>query len=454
MTAAPPPSAVYAADELQALQRRGVHIPAPQQVVIARDVPLEAIAAGAELRPFCRLEGAQTRVDAGAIIGVAGPATLQDSWVGAGARIGTLGAVTLRGVCAGPGTVLGCGVAEDAVFLGKDGPEPAFTTGYGFRVRSGSLYEEDASSAQHTDTKMTVLLPWVTLGSNLNFCDVLVAGGTGPGLGAFSEIGSGVIHFNFTPRGDKATGSLLGDVTRGVFLREQRLFIGGNSSLVGPLQADYGALCAAGGRYERALHAGLNVPASAGSDAHGGAEGAGAFDLEVYGSVHRILHSQVRLIAELAALDAWYAHGRALLAAGAADRAALYARGRAMVQLNLRERIAQLSLLARRMERSAALLEQRRPGDPRIAQQRALREAWPQIEAHLGSWERHASPPPAVLRAALEEGAAAHGPAYTAIMRGLPEPAVAAGQAWLAGIARALLPAALLARVPALPRSG
>ena len=428
--------------ELEALARRGVRMPAPHLVAIGREVPPGAIAPGAELRPFCRIEGAATRIDAGAVVGAAGPVTVQESWIGAGAQIGTLGPVTLRAVAAGPRTVLGCGVAEEAVFLGKEGDDPDFTTGYGFRVRKGSLYEEDASSAQHTDTKMTILLPWVTLGSNLNWCDVLVAGGTGPGPGQFTEIGSGAIHFNFTPRGDKATGSALGDVVRGVFLRAPRLFIGGNASLVGPLSAEYGAVTAAGDRHARALAAGLNAPAPPADAAPA------AFDVDVYGSVARIVRSQVALVGQLAALDAWYAHVRAHLARGDAARTELYARGRAMVQLNLRERIHHLGLLARRMEGSAGLLERRAPGDPRIAHQRALRAHWPRLEAHLGTWERHCAPPPAAFLQALEASVATHGPAYTRVVRALPEPAVALGQGWLGEIVRAVAAPELLALVP------
>jgi len=132
----------------------------------------------------------------------------------------------LKDTVVGPESILGSGVAEQAVLLGKETKVNDFSTGYGFRIRKGSLYEEDASSAQHTDTKMTVLFPWTTLGSNINFCDVLLAGGTGPEPGYFSEVGSGTIHFNFSIRGDKATASLFGDVSSGVFLDQQRLFIG------------------------------------------------------------------------------------------------------------------------------------------------------------------------------------------------------------------------------------
>jgi hypothetical protein len=35
-----------------------------------------------------------------------------------------------------------------------------------------------------------------------------------------SEVGSSYIHFNYTPNQDKASASLLGDVPRGVMLRE------------------------------------------------------------------------------------------------------------------------------------------------------------------------------------------------------------------------------------------
>ncbi|HEX9843273.1 MAG TPA: hypothetical protein VGC20_11015, partial [bacterium] len=335
-----PPAACHDLSTLHGLRARGVHLPAPEQVAIGREVPLEHIAAGAALHPFCRIQGAQTCIGARAVIGAAGAATIIDSQVGAGAVIGDLGPVTLKRVAAGAGTVLGCGVAEDAVFLGKEVDDPAFTTGYGFRVRKGSLYEEDANSAQHTDTKMTILLPWVTLGSNINWCDVLVAGGVGPGLGQFSEVGSGAVHFNFTPRGDKATASLLGDVTDGVFLDRPRLFLGGNTSLVGPCEAAFGAVTGAGGRHGGNLAAGLNAPLAA------PAADAPDFDLEIYGAVKRLVASQVRYIAQLSALAAWYAGVRAPLAQGDAERTALYARGAEIVALNIAERIEQLGGLA------------------------------------------------------------------------------------------------------------
>jgi UDP-N-acetylglucosamine/UDP-N-acetylgalactosamine diphosphorylase len=434
------PLPFYSDRELEALAERGVRLPGPGRVAVGRDVPLERIAAGAVLHPFTRITGARTRIDAGAQIGPGGPATLDNAWIGAGAVVGALGPVTLRESAAGPGTVLGCGVAEEAVFLGQEGGAPGFTTGYGFRARKGTLYEEDANSAQHTDTKMTVLMPWVALGSNVNWCDILVAGGTGPGLGEFTEVGSGCVHFNFTPRGDKATGSALGSAVDGVFLDRPRLFVGGNGSLVGPLAADFGAVTLAGGRYTRRLAPGLNAadPAPPGLE----------LDLDLYGSVKRVFDSQVHLIGELAALDAWYGHVRSALARGRPEREELYRRGREAVRRNLTERIGQLEALAGRMERSAGLLERRAPGDARIPQQRALAAAWPAVNSHLQGFDRAPEPPPEFLRAV--ERAAAGSAAYTSAVAALPAEARVAGRGWLAAVKGRVATPELLARVPAL----
>ena len=57
-------------------------------------------------------------------------------------------------------------------------------------------------------------------------------------------MGSGFIHFNFTPRGqsgDKATPSLIGNVPHGNFLREPRIFLGGFSGIEGPQKGGFGS---------------------------------------------------------------------------------------------------------------------------------------------------------------------------------------------------------------------
>jgi UDP-N-acetylglucosamine/UDP-N-acetylgalactosamine diphosphorylase len=51
--------------------------------------------------------------------------------------------------------------------------------------------------------KQTILFPFVTLGSLINFCDIFMSGGSD--RKNHSEVGSSYIHFNYTPNQDKAT---------------------------------------------------------------------------------------------------------------------------------------------------------------------------------------------------------------------------------------------------------
>ncbi len=207
---------------LQALAHRGVVVVDPRQTWVGPEVAPERVSAGAVLHPGTRLSGATTYVAPNAVIGREGPATVVDTFVGAGCEIAS-------------------GYVEGAVLL--DGAR----LGGNAHVRAGTLLEEQASTAHCVGLKHTILMSFVTLGSLINFCDVLMSGGTS--RRDHSEVGSGFIHFNFTPwgrSGDKATPSLVGDVVRGVFLRQPRIFLGGSGGLVGPGQVGFGAITAAG----------------------------------------------------------------------------------------------------------------------------------------------------------------------------------------------------------------
>lgn len=207
---------------LSALAARGVRIVDPRQTWVDDDVDEGRIADGVVLHPGTRLSGARTFLGHGAEVGREGPATLVDAVLDEGARVDSgyvRGAVLLRGASAGANA----------------------------HFREGTLLEEEASTAHAVGLKHTILLSFVTLGSLINFCDCLMAGGSS--RRDHSEVGSGYIHFNFTPwgeRGDKATPSLVGDVPRGVFLREHRIFLGGSGGLIGPRQVGFGAVVAAG----------------------------------------------------------------------------------------------------------------------------------------------------------------------------------------------------------------
>jgi UDP-N-acetylglucosamine/UDP-N-acetylgalactosamine diphosphorylase len=207
---------------LEELEKQGVTIVDPRQTWVDPEVELLRIRPGAVLGPGTRLQGRRCFVGEGARVGTEGPATLVDAVLAAGASVAS-------------------GFASGAVLL------EGASLGANAHARGGTLLEEEASTAHGVGLKQTLLLSFVTLGSLINFCDCLMAGGTS--RKDHSEVGSGYIHFNYTPwgeRGDKATPSLVGDVPRGVFLREQRIFLGGTGGLVGPATVGFGAIAAAG----------------------------------------------------------------------------------------------------------------------------------------------------------------------------------------------------------------
>lgn len=207
---------------LATLEEAGVEIIDPRQTWVGPEVRLERIGPRATLHPGTRLQGERCWIGSGAEVGTEGPATLVDTVLDEGARVAS-------------------GYAERAVLL------RGASLGGAAHVRGGTLLEEEASTAHAVGLKQTILLSFVTLGSLINFCDCLMAGGRS--RNDHSEVGSGFIHFNFTPwgeRGDKATPSLVGDVPSGVFLRDRRIFLGGAGGLVGPAVVGYGSVLGAG----------------------------------------------------------------------------------------------------------------------------------------------------------------------------------------------------------------
>jgi len=214
---------------LARLLDRGVTIVDPRQTFVGAEVDLRRIQPGAVLYPGTRIHGASSFIGTHAEVGREGPAVLVD-------------------VALGDQAMFASGYAEQSVLLS------GARVGANAHLRAGTLLEEQASTAHCVGLKQTILLAFVTLGSLINFCDCLMAGGSS--RDDHSEVGSGFIHFNFTPwgeRGDKATASLIGDVVRGVFLRERRIFLGGVGGLVGPLAVGYGAIAAAGQVLRREL---------------------------------------------------------------------------------------------------------------------------------------------------------------------------------------------------------
>jgi UDP-N-acetylglucosamine/UDP-N-acetylgalactosamine diphosphorylase len=175
--------------------------------------------------------------------------------------------------------------------------------GLGGHVREACLLEEQANGAHCVGLKHTILFPFVTLGSLINFCDCLMAGGTS--RKDHSEVGSSYIHFNFTPEGDKTTASLIGDVPRGVMLNKPPIFLGGQGGMVGPVRMGYGNVVAAGS----ILHEDLDMEKQLiVSKSHSGK----VVDLipRAYPSLSHVVENNILYITNLIALEQWYIHVR------------------------------------------------------------------------------------------------------------------------------------------------
>jgi hypothetical protein len=358
---------------VQGLLDRGVRVIDPGQIFVDADVDPARIHPTATIFPGARLQGRRTFLGPNAQVGTEGPATLVDAVLAEGASIASgyaKGAVLLRGAS-----------------LGAAG-----------HTREGTLLEEEASTAHAVGLKQTILMSFVTLGSLINFCDVLMAGGTS--RKDHSEVGSGFIHFNFTPwgkAGDKATPSLVGDAVEGVFLRQRRVFLGGSAGMVGPRAVGYGSITGAGQVVRRDVGARRLVvqPAPTVDD---------ALDAPREERVEPVLRKNVAYIANLHALRAWYEGVRLARArrAGAADLVVVYEEAMRNLDLCLAERVARLE----------SYLAERGRGLPKLQ-------------------------PPAVTAAPLPLDAAADAE-HVAWVRGLSDADIGSARPWLAGVARAV----------------
>jgi UDP-N-acetylglucosamine/UDP-N-acetylgalactosamine diphosphorylase len=284
------------------LSKRGASIPNPLAVEIGAEVNLDQVSgSGVTIFPGCRIAGAKTVISSGVTLGREAPVTLEDCQLGP--------AVELKG-----------GYFSKSTFLEKA------NMALGAHVREGCLLEEEANGAHCVGIKQTILFPFVTLGSLINFCDCLMAGGTS--RKDHSEVGSSYIHFNFTPNGDKSTPSLFGDVPRGVMLNQPAIFLGGQGGAVGPIRIGYGCVTAAGLviRDDVPEDRQLIIPTASGG-------GVKPYKPHSYKNLPRILANNLIYMGNLVALGAWYRDVRQpffkrqelgmLVYAGALDKLAL-----------------------------------------------------------------------------------------------------------------------------------
>jgi len=336
------------------LLKKGVRMTAPFSVEIGDEVNPERIAGSTTIYGPARIYGKNTLICPDVKLGYEAPVTLIDCQLGK--------AVELRG-----------GYFTNSVFLNKA------TMGSNAQVRSGCLLEEEAGGNHCVGLKQTILFPFVQLGSLVNFCDCLMAGGTN--RRNHSEVGSSYIHFNYTPRQDKATPSLIGDVPRGVMLREPPIFLGGQGGIVGPVQIDYGTVIPAGIICRQDLKT-EDILWSSRSSLEKKKEFIGACG----GDVIRKVKHNIEYVANLSALKQWYRHVRHEFFIRETYGEALYSGACMVLDEAIAERIKQLRLFAQNMETSMAVVTKKMKNiypDIVSRNQKKFLQNWPQMEASL-----------------------------------------------------------------------
>ncbi len=402
-------------DRIIQLINKGVDIPNPLTIDIGDEVNIDYVSEkGVKIYPGCRIYGEHTVISAGCRIGHEGPVTIDNCQLGP--------KVELKG-----------GYFNKSVFLEKA------NMGLGAQVREGCILEEEANGAHCVGIKQTILFPFVTLGSLINFCDCLMAGGRS--RKDHSEVGSSYIHFNFTPDGDKATASLIGDVPRGVMLNRPPIFLGGQGGIVGPLRMGYGNVVAANSVLrndfpeDNKLIIGKTHSAKTIS-----------FKPKAYPGLRRIVENNILYVANLMALKEWYTYVRrpfldpqefgALIFSGLLDK----------LSLAKKERMKRLQVLA---EKAKTSFEGGTKPKPETIGRNEFHDKFSELEGVFaegikdGFVERYRDDFVSASHKARNEG----GPGYVSVIQGLPADVSEKGTAWLQRVvdvycekAKALMP--------------
>jgi UDP-N-acetylglucosamine/UDP-N-acetylgalactosamine diphosphorylase len=389
---------------IQKLIDKGVRIAAPESVEIGDDVDLDRISGdNVVVHAGCRIFGNSTLILPGTCLGAEAPVTVVDCQIG-------------------PNVNLNGGFFRDAVML--DG----VSAGSGAHVRKGTILEEESSIAHTVGLKQTILFPFVTLGSLINFCDCFMAGGTD--RQNHSEVGSSYIHFNFTPNQDKATASLIGDVPRGVMLKQAPIFLGGQGGLVGPCRLEYGTVIAAGTISRKdELRPGRLIFGG------GGRSGNVPFAGGRYHGFKRIMTNNINYIANLAALWQWYNQVRSLFVSNDFPQPLLEGL-QEKLQMAVEERIVRLSELVHKvLEKETEGVENSSESSSRSLQKGHVK--WlPELESFLGENRNRAGDHDLRDRFidAIDKGVDQNGKQYLKVISDLNPKTSEIGTRWLQGI--------------------
>ena len=131
-------------EQIKALTDKGVILKHPESIFIDDDVCLDNICSEAIIYPGCRIFGSTT-------------------YIGKGAKLGTEAPVTIKNSQLGDGAVVAGGFIDNTTML--DGAN----AGDGFHSRPGTILEEYAAVGHTGGLKQTILFPFVTTGSLINW---------------------------------------------------------------------------------------------------------------------------------------------------------------------------------------------------------------------------------------------------------------------------------------------
>ena len=299
-------------------------------------------------------------------------------------------------------------------------------------MREASIFEEQASIAHTVGTKHTILFPFVTLGSLINFCDCLMAGGTS--RKNHSEVGSAYIHFNFTPNQDKVTASLIGDVPKGVMLNQPPIFLGGQGGLVGPCRLTYGTTVAAGTIVRKdELRPGRLL--------YGGApkDGNLSYKPGLYRNEKRVVLNNIIYIANLIALGQWYRQVRRQFISEYFPETLLAGLEEKMNRA-ISERINRLEALCDKIQISLEMETQKRSergrSSPARKQKQELSARWPRLQDLLNQSrdETGEARDRDSFLEKVQKGIRKSGLDYISVIQGLSPSDGVIGTRWLQGI--------------------
>jgi UDP-N-acetylglucosamine/UDP-N-acetylgalactosamine diphosphorylase len=335
-----------------------------------------------------------------------------------------------------PATVINCQLGRDVNLKGGFYQESTFlegaSIGSGAQIREGCLIEEGASCAHIVGLKQTILFPFVVLGSIINFCDCLMAGGTD--RKNHSEVGSSFIHFNYTPNQDKATASLVGDVPRGVMINQKPIFLGGHGGIVGPVKITYGTIVAAGTIVRKDILKGGSIIFG-----HALYNRSISFTPGLYTAVRRIIRLNTEYIANIIALKRWYLDVRSKLMESDMMEKALFEGAVEKIDCVFKERISRLGEVAARMPKSVEIFTRSHGGGKSkqgLRMKMDFFEKWDDIEFAFNDEMNHVGDTSKrdeflnALEKAIEKG----GARYINTLKGISPSKAEAGTMWLAGI--------------------